>query len=413
MKQIHLSNNQHTPKTSIANCDHDKRVEDKIKENESNSCNNSIQTIIQKPNSLKEEMNLYRNECDEPVTNISNNTNNQINNTRLDDKFSTQNELLLSPKGPSFTLPTKEPYFNNFFTNHNTSSELICKDELKNEIIPSHPEIFPEQNNNMSELIIENATNDGINIPLININNSNRNELNPQNSNANNNNFVDNSNRNRHPFIVLSPREIRRRERIERRRRERIERRRRRIERREKEMRERLIRERERRERREREIREIEISEIIVERGERERIIRERIERGRRERERRERELREIAKRIKRLREIFKRIRRERRERRKRERERERERERIKRTAFKNLKKKLTRIRFKKSVSSNGNSECCPICCEDFKYYQNLYSLPCHHLFHISCLNQEIKYRKKCPMCRKSFKYLILINKNN
>jgi hypothetical protein len=219
MKQIHLSNNQHTPKTSIANCDHDKRVEDKIKENESNSCNNSIQTIIQKPNSLKEEMNLYRNECDEPVTNISNNTNNQINNTRLDDKFSTQNELLLSPKGPSFTLPTKEPYFNNFFTNHNTSSELICKDELKNEIIPSHPEIFPEQNNNMSELIIENATNDGINIPLININNSNRNELNPQNSNANNNNFVDNSNRNRHPFIVLSPREIRRRERIERRRR--------------------------------------------------------------------------------------------------------------------------------------------------------------------------------------------------
>ena len=69
-------------------------------------------------------------------------------------------------------------------------------------------------------------------------------------------------------------------------------------------------------------------------------------------------------------------------------------------TKIKSIKNKLNRIRFKKSASSNENRETCIICYEDFKNYQNVYNLPCSHIFHVRCLNKEIKYRQKCPMCR-------------
>ena len=69
-------------------------------------------------------------------------------------------------------------------------------------------------------------------------------------------------------------------------------------------------------------------------------------------------------------------------------------------TKIKSIKNKLNRIRFKKSSSSNENRETCIICYEDFKNYQNVYNLPCSHIFHVHCLNKEIKYRQKCPMCR-------------
>ena len=74
---------------------------------------------------------------------------------------------------------------------------------------------------------------------------------------------------------------------------------------------------------------------------------------------------------------------------------------RINRTEIRNIKKKLTKIKFKNTESSSGNGEKCIICYENFKKYQKIYSLPCHHLFHINCLNKEIKYRQKCPICRK------------
>jgi hypothetical protein len=67
---------------------------------------------------------------------------------------------------------------------------------------------------------------------------------------------------------------------------------------------------------------------------------------------------------------------------------------------IKSIKNKLNRIKFKKSVFSNGNRETCIICYEDFKNNQNVYNLPCSHIFHVHCLNKEIKYRQKCPMCR-------------
>ena len=77
-----------------------------------------------------------------------------------------------------------------------------------------------------------------------------------------------------------------------------------------------------------------------------------------------------------------------------------RSRERANQEVINEIKNKLTKIRFNESVSSNGNNECCNICYEDFKNNQNVYSLPCHHLFHLHCLNKEIKYRQKCPICR-------------
>lgn len=73
---------------------------------------------------------------------------------------------------------------------------------------------------------------------------------------------------------------------------------------------------------------------------------------------------------------------------------------RIERTEIRNIKTKLPKKKFRKSESSDGNSEKCIICYEDFKNNQNVYSLPCHHLFHVHCLNKEIKFRQKCPTCR-------------
>lgn len=53
------------PKAPIVNSDHGiKMEEDKIKNNESNSGNNSIQQIIQRPNSLREDFDIFRNESD-------------------------------------------------------------------------------------------------------------------------------------------------------------------------------------------------------------------------------------------------------------------------------------------------------------------------------------------------------------
>ena len=100
---------------------------------------------------------------------------------------------------------------------------------------------------------------------------------------------------------------------------------------------------------------------------------------------------------------------RERRQREREERERERQRarerrerrQRRKRIAIINIKNKLTQIRFRESLYSEGSNEKCIICFEDFKSEQNVYKLSCHHLFHVDCLDKEIEYRQKCPLCRK------------
>ena len=178
-------------KTSIVNLDHDiKREEDKAKKNGSNSSENSIQPIIQRSSPLSEEISLYTSRSDEPNTNINdNNINTQTNNIRLDDRFSTQNEIL-SPYIYHRPKPLLEiPDLNLFYFNR--SSDISSEDELESEseILNSRPTLFPvEVNNNRSDLIIENPNHNERNIPLNNINNSNRNEFNTQNNNINDNN---------------------------------------------------------------------------------------------------------------------------------------------------------------------------------------------------------------------------------
>lgn len=257
------------------------------KENESNSGENSIRQIIQRSSSLREEISLYRNGSDEPSTNVNdNNINTQTNNIRLDDIFSTQNEIFSSPIH-YIHKQLEEPDLN--FLYSNSFSDFCIEDELKNGILNSPPALFPvEVNNNRSDLIIENPNNNGSNIPLNNINNSNGNEFNPQNNNINDNNqnimqfhFNFGSDSSNGRLSILRNRE--RRERI-----------------------------------------------TII-----------------------------------------------------------------------NIKNKLTQIKFKKSLISKGSNEKCIICFEDFKSEQNVYKLSCHHLFHVDCLDKEIEYRQKCPLCRK------------
>ena len=72
-----------------------------------------------------------------------------------------------------------------------------------------------------------------------------------------------------------------------------------------------------------------------------------------------------------------------------------------KKERIKDIKDKLTKTKFIKSL--NKDNDCCIICLQEFKNNQNIYKLSCSHIFHIRCLNKEIKYRKKCPMCRKKF----------
>ena len=66
-----------------------------------------------------------------------------------------------------------------------------------------------------------------------------------------------------------------------------------------------------------------------------------------------------------------------------------------------NIKNKLTQVSFTKTLYSKGSNEKCFICFEDFKSKQNVYRLSCHHLFHVDCLDKEIEYRQKCPICKK------------
>ena len=62
------------------------------------------------------------------------------------------------------------------------------------------------------------------------------------------------------------------------------------------------------------------------------------------------------------------------------------------------IKKSLSKIKYKQNQNME---ERCPICIEDFKKRQTVYNLPCSHIFHVRCLNKELKNRQKCPMCRK------------
>ena len=64
--------------------------------------------------------------------------------------------------------------------------------------------------------------------------------------------------------------------------------------------------------------------------------------------------------------------------------------------------KLLTKKIIVKDISKlDDNKNSCVICLEKFKNRQKVYKLDCTHIFHIKCLNKEIKFRQKCPSCRK------------
>ena len=62
-----------------------------------------------------------------------------------------------------------------------------------------------------------------------------------------------------------------------------------------------------------------------------------------------------------------------------------------------NIKDNISKIKIKEKKYMENN---CPICIEAFKRYQTVYKLSCGHIFHVRCLNKELKSRQKCPLCR-------------
>ena len=68
------------------------------------------------------------------------------------------------------------------------------------------------------------------------------------------------------------------------------------------------------------------------------------------------------------------------------------------------IKEKLSKNKIKNINNLEDNKKNCIICLEEFKNRQMIYTLPCQHIFHVNCLNKEIKLRQKCPICRKELK---------
>ena len=331
-----------TSKTSTDNLDHGiRRQEGQTKKNESNSGISSIQQIKQRTNSLMEGINFYRKTSDELIPNIIyNNTNNQTNFIISDEEFESRRTPSLFSTSPGLRLLSEEefeselpPRQHNIFQNILDEHDYDFEREIEN-LNLSSPINFPERELNMSNLVSEDLGYYRNNISFVNINNSNRNELNPQNGNANNNNHllnINNSNRNElnpqngnanNNNNLLNINSSNRNE----------------------------LNPQNRNRNSDTNIHDSILMHLLHD------LILE--------------ESYDIL-------------------------------SRINRTEIRNIKKKLTKIKFNNTVSSSRNIEKCTICFEKFKRYQEVYDLPCHHLFHKRCLNNEIKFRKKCPLCRR------------
>jgi hypothetical protein len=44
----------------------------------------------------------------------------------------------------------------------------------------------------------------------------------------------------------------------------------------------------------------------------------------------------------------------------------------------------------------------CAICMENFAFGEQLRKLPCRHEFHVACVDEWLKIRHTCPLCRHS-----------
>jgi hypothetical protein len=335
------------PGIPLANCNCGaKKLEDKTKKNESNLGNNSTQIINGDKMKLPQDINISNNRCDNILTNKQDyNTNDTINNMILLDGNFPNNKGFL-PLPIIVAIPVFCSASNNFnfeFLNDNNS--------ISNSSFHNNLEIENHNNNhfntaffggdNRNEFYVENPTNKGNNNSFYNINNSNRYEINPQNNNSNNNNQSNNK-------INLRPN----------------------------------------------------VSEFYFDyprtnQNNNQLNIRPNVSEFYFDYPRTNQNNNQLNLRTNDSEFYF---------------DYPRLRNRTNAipnpnpnpisNTIENIKNKLIKIRYQKSLSSNENRESCIICSEDFKNNQKVYSLPCSHLFHVQCLNREIKYRQKCPMCR-------------
>jgi len=49
------------------------------------------------------------------------------------------------------------------------------------------------------------------------------------------------------------------------------------------------------------------------------------------------------------------------------------------------------------------DDENCTICLGKFKQYDVIRTLPCMHKFHAECIDEWLKKKTACPICRKDF----------
>jgi len=56
--------------------------------------------------------------------------------------------------------------------------------------------------------------------------------------------------------------------------------------------------------------------------------------------------------------------------------------------------------KYSKIKIKHKRAEICCICMDHFSCNQQVYWLPCKHLFHNQCLNEWVKYKNDCPTCR-------------
>ena len=331
----------------LSNCDYGiKKMEDKTKKNEPNLGNNSFQNINKDKNQLLENINIFNNQSDNIIENINdNNINNRSNNTTLlDDNFSNNKGFLSLPI--IVAIPVFYPPPNNFnfeFLNDNNNfpnSSFHNSLEIENNNNNNFSTTF-FGGDNMNEFLVENPTNNASNISFYNRNNFNRNEINPQSNNTNNNNQNNNQinlRSNDSEFYFDYPRRRNRTNQNS--------------------------------------------NQINLRSNNSEFNLDYPSQRNRTNQINIPNNLRSNNSEFN-----F-------------DFPRQRNRNRNLTSIIKNIKNKLTRIRFRRSLSSYGNNESCIICMKVFRNNQNVYNLPCHHIFHILCLNKELKYRQKCPMCR-------------
>lgn len=59
---------------------------------------------------------------------------------------------------------------------------------------------------------------------------------------------------------------------------------------------------------------------------------------------------------------------------------------------------------YKKKEGSNQEDEECAICKMDFEDGDSLKEMPCHHHFHVECIEKWLGMSNFCPLCRYELK---------